>query len=84
MSLPFINALADHAREFFLSNYSPSVLSNEIVSITGRHFNSETRKLQLQYEMGSLDLDAFMVMRSITDLSVRLVKICNYINALAS
>ena len=57
---------------------------SEIGAEMYRHYNRETRKLQLQSEMASLDLGAFTRKRSITDLSVRLVKLCNKRNALAS
>ena len=84
MSLFFISALADPAREFFLSNCSPSMPFNEIVSKMHRHYNSETRKLQLQSEMDSLDIGEFMKKRSMTDVSEGLIEICGHINALAS
>ena len=80
----FINTLADTAREFFLSNFSPSMPFNEIEARIYSHYNSETRKLQLVSEMDSLELATFMRKCSISDLSVGLVKICNHINALAS
>ena len=84
MSLFFINALADPARKFFLSNCSPSMPFKEIVSRMHPHYNSETRKLQLQSEMDSLDLGEFMKKRSMTDVSESLIKIYDNINALAS
>ena len=84
MSLFFINALAYPAREFFLSNCSPSLPFNEIVSRMHRHYNSETRKLQLESEMDSLDLGEFLKKRSMADVSEGLIKIRDHINALAS
>ena len=55
----------------------------QIVAIMRRHYNSETRKLQLQSEMDSLDLASFMRKKQISDSSQGLMMIVNHINALA-
>ena len=70
MSLFFVNALADPARQFFLTNCSTHMEIDEITKVMSRHYNSETRKLQLQSEMDSLDLSSFMHERQITDNSL--------------
>ena len=56
---------------------------DHIASQMRRHYNSETRKLQNQSEMDSLNLTAFMNKHQITDLGEGLTKLINHINALA-
>lgn len=48
-----------------------------------RHLSSETRKLQLQSEMDSLDIASFMSKNNITDQGEGLRRLVNHINALA-
>ena len=81
MSLFFINALAGPAR--LLTHCSSNIEYNQIISIMRRHYNSETRKLQLQSEMYSLELAAFMRKNQITDHTRCLEKLINRINDLA-
>ena len=83
MSLFFVNALADPARQFFLTHCSPSMPFEQIAAQMRRHYNSETRKLQLQSEMDSLDITAFMQKHHITDQAEGLTRLVDYINALA-
>ena len=83
MSLFFVNALADPARQFFLNNCSTSMPFEDIASHMQRHYNSETRKLQNQSEMDSLELTSFMHKHGVTDLGDGLTKLVNHINALA-
>ena len=83
ISLFFVNALADPARQFFLTQCSTSMPYDQIAAQMRRHYNSETRKLQNQSEMDSLNLTAFMNKHQITDLGEGLTKIVNHINALA-
>ena len=83
MSLFFVNALADPARQFFLTHCSTSMPFDHIASQMRRHYNSETRKLQNQSEMDSLELTSFMHKHGVTDLNDGLTKIVNHINALA-
>lgn len=56
MSLFFINALSDPARQFFISNCSSDMPFEPIATIMRRQYNSDTRKLQIHSEMDSLDL----------------------------
>ena len=83
MSLFFVTALADPARQFFLTNCSTHMEIYEITKIMSRHYNSETRKLQLQSEIDSRDLPSFMRKHQITDNSLGLTKLVDHINALA-
>ena len=83
MSLFFVNALADTARQFFPTHYSPSMPFDQIVSQMRRNYNLDTRQLQLHSEMDSLSLSAFMRKQQLTDFSTVLVRLVYYINALA-
>ena len=83
MSLFFVNALADPARQYFLTHCSTSMPFDLIATHMRRHYNSETRKLQNQSEMDSLELTSFMHKHGVTDLNDGLTKIVNHINALA-
>lgn len=83
MSLFFVNALADPARQFFLSNCSPTMPINVIATHMRRHYNSETRKLQIQSKMDSLDLGIFMQKNEITDQAIGLSRLVDHINELA-
>ena len=56
MSLFFVNALADPARQFFLTHCSPHMNFEQIAALMREQYNSETTKLQLQSEMDSLDI----------------------------
>ena len=56
---------------------------SHIIAIMRRHYNSETRKLQLQSEVDSLDLSSFMRKHQITDQSMGLAKLVDRINVLA-
>ena len=69
MSLFFVNALADPARDFFFFHCSLSTLFDEIVALMRCHYNSETRKLQLQSEIDSLDLGVSMQKNEIRSFS---------------
>ena len=83
LSLFFVNALADPAREHFLTHCSPTMPFEQIATHMRRHFNSETRKLQLQSEMDSLDIASFMNKNKITDQGEGLRRLVDHINALA-
>jgi len=83
MSLFFINALAYPARRFFLTHCSSHMEYSQIVGIMKRHYNSDTRKLQIQSEMDSLELGSFMRKRQYTDHAQALAKMIDHINALA-
>ena len=83
MSLPFVNRLANPAREFFLSHCSPNMPLDQIIMRMKRHFNSESRKLASQYEMDGLNLTKFMEKNEISDQSRGLSKLVDYVNALA-
>ena len=83
MSLFFVNALADPAREFFLTNCSMSMPFEQIATHMRRHYNSETKKLQLQSEMDGLDIMTFMQKYHITDTAEGLTRLVDHINALA-
>ena len=82
-SLFFINALSDLARQFFLTNCSSEVPFNQIKSIMQRRYSSDTRKVQIQSEMDSLDLRAFMEKNQITDYAYGLSKLIDHIYALS-
>ena len=83
MSLFFVNAPTDPARQFFLNNCNTSTLYEKIVTIMRRYYNSETRKLQLQSEMDSPDLAYFMCKKQISDSSQGLIMIVNHVDAQA-
>ena len=83
MSLFFVNALADPARQYFLTHCSSHMPFEQRVSIMRRHYSSDTRKLQIQSEMDSLDLPSFMSKHNIVDNSHGLSKLVDHINALA-
>ena len=75
MSLFFVDALADPAREFLVTHFSSRITLEQIVVTMTRHHNSETRNLQLQSEMDSMDLSAFMTKHQVTDYSAGITKI---------
>ena len=83
MSLFFVNDLADPARDSFLTSCLRRMPFYQIVNVVRRHFNSDTRKQQLQFEIDSLFFFPFIRKHSITDPSVGLTRIMNHINALA-
>ena len=83
MSLFFVNALADPARQFFLTHCSSRMPFDQITSQKRRYFNSESRKLRLQSDMDSLNLSSFMNKHNVSDYSQGLAKRVNHINALA-
>ena len=83
MSLFFVNSLADPAREHFLTHCYPRMNYEQIAAALCRHYNSKTRKLQLQSEMDSLDLFAFMRKSHYVDFNTGLRKLVRHINALA-
>ena len=83
MSLFFINALSDPARQFFLSNCSSDMPFEQITNIMRRHYSSDTRKLKIQSEMDSLDLRSFMHKRQTPDLVTGLSQLVDHISALA-
>lgn len=83
MSLFFVNTLADPARQFFLTHCSPHMPFEQIATQMRRHYNSESKKLQLQSEMDSLDLTTFMHKHQLVDFGTGLTKLVDYINALA-
>ena len=58
LSLFFVYALADPAGQFFWAACSSRMTFDQIGASMKRHYNSESRKLQLQSEMDSLDLSA--------------------------
>ena len=82
-SLFFINALEDPAREFFLRQCSSKMPFDEIATRMHRHYNSDSRKLTLQSEMDELELSLFMQKHQITDVSLGLKRLVDFINALA-
>lgn len=79
----FINALADPARQYFQQYCSSRMLFDQIASTMRRHYNSDTNKLQLQSEMGSIDLTSFMLKNNVQDISSGFSKLIDHINALA-
>lgn len=83
MSLFSVEASADPARPFFLTNCSSRIPFNQILPQMRRHYNSETRKIQLQFEMDGLDWTAFMSKHQQTDYREGLTKIVNHIYSLA-
>ena len=83
MSLFFVKALTDPECDFLLTSYTPCMPFDQIAYVMCRHFNSDTRKLQLQSEMDSRVSSSFMRNNNITDPYVRLTKVVNGINALA-
>ena len=82
MSLFFVNALADPARQFFLTHCSVSMPFDQIATQMRRHYNSETKKLQLQSEVDGLDLMVFMQKNHISDIAEGLTRLVDHINAL--
>ena len=80
MSLFFVNALADPARDFFLKSFSTLKPFDQKVNVMRRHFNTDTRKLQLQSEMGSLVLSSLMREHDITDPTEGLTRVLKQIN----
>ena len=83
MSLFFVNALAEPARQFFLANCNSRTPFREIVAQMCRHFNSENRQVQLQSEMDSLSLASFIQRHHISDIATGLTQIVDHINSLA-
>ena len=81
MSLFFVNALADPARRFFLTHCSKSMPYDQMISVMRRHYNSETRKLQLQSKMEGLDLGSFMQKNQIADYAQALVQMVDHMNS---
>ena len=81
MSLFFVNALADPARQYFLTHCSSNMPFQEIVTIMRRQYSSETRKLQIQYEMYSLDLTVCMHNNDIKNARIELTRIIDRINS---
>ena len=82
MSLFFVNALADRAQQYFLTHCSSNRLFQEILTIMPRQYSSETRKLQIQSEMGSLDLTIYMHNNDIKNARVGLTRIIDRISSL--
>ena len=82
MPLLFENAVADPARQFFLTHCSSRMPFDQINSHMQRHFNSESRKLTLQSDMDSLNLSSFMNKHNKSDNSQGLAKLVDHINAL--
>lgn len=83
MSLFFVNALADPARQFFLTHCSSRMTFGQIVSTMQRSYNSETRKLQLQPEMDSMELSSFMHKHKLSNFAEGLAKLLDCIDVLA-
>ena len=83
ISLFFVNALTDPARQHFLTYCSQTMPFDQIVQNMKRHYNCGTRKLQLQSEVDSLYLQSFMDKHQIADTSYVLTKLVDHINALA-
>ena len=84
MSLFFVNALGDPARQYFLTHCSLHMPFAQIAAHMRRHYNSDTRQFQLQSEMDSLDLMTLMRKQDISDDAKGLRKLVDHINALAS
>ncbi len=59
------------------------MLFEHIASLMRRHYNSETRKLQLQSEMDSTEQAKFMRKHKIDNFADELTKLVDYINILA-
>ena len=57
---------------------------HEIAKITSRHYNPETRKIQLQSEMDSLDIPPFVPKYQRAEYFLGLTKLIDYVNALAA
>ena len=83
MSLFFVKALAEPARQYFMTHCSSHMPFGQIVSMMRRHYSSDDGKLQLQSEMDSLDPPLFMIKHNILDNSHGLSKLIDHINALA-
>ena len=83
MSLFFVNALADPTRQYFLTHCSSNLRFQEIVKIMHRQYSSEARKLQIQSEMGSLDLTVYMHNNDIKNSRIGLTRIIDRIDSLA-
>ncbi len=83
MSLFFVNALADPARQFFLTQCLTRMTFEHIATIMRPHYNPDTRKLHLQFEVDGLELSSSMHKHRIRDISTGLRKMVNHINALA-
>ena len=56
---------------------------DQITNRMRRHYSSDTRKLQIESEMDSLDLQSFMHKRKITDYVSGLTQTVDHINVLA-
>ena len=83
MSLFFVTAL-DHPRcQFLPMHYSSRMTFEQILVIMTLHYYSKTRKLQLQSEMNSLNLSAFMTQNKVTDYSGGITEIMSYIKGSA-
>ena len=67
MSMFFINALEDPSRQYFLANCNSQMEYSQNIPIMRCHYNSETRKLQLQSDVDSLELGSFMRKHHIND-----------------
>ena len=83
MSLFFVNALEDPARQYFLTHCSSYMLFEQIVEMIRRHYSPDTRKLKIQSEMDSLDFPSFMRKHNIVDNPQGLSNLVERINALA-
>ena len=60
LSLFFINDLADPAPQYFLRYCSSRMSFDQIAATMRKYYNSDTKKLQLQSEIDSIDLTSFM------------------------
>ena len=83
MSLFFVTALADPAQQYFLTHCSSSMPFTEIVYIMRRQFSSESRELQIQSAVDSLDLTVYMQYNDIKNARIGLTRIIDRINSLA-
>ena len=83
MSLFIVDSLADPARQYFLTHCSSNMPFQEIVNIMRWRYSSETRKLQIQFEMDSLDITVHIHDNDIKKARIGTTRIIDRINSLA-
>ena len=83
MSLFFVNALAEPAGQFFLTNYSPNMPFDRIASVMRFQYNFETRMVQIQSEIDIIYLESFMTKKNMPESPKGLTRLVEPIKTLA-
>ena len=69
--------------QLFQTNCSSRNPLDQIKLVMRKHYNSETRNLQLQSEVDSIELSSFMRKHNFSEISIGLSRFVDRINALA-